>query len=91
MKYPLLSSAALMEPQTRLHEYRPKRPPSIPAANSKYRVKPRRAMLAQIAEQKKTITDLDQENQRLNVYLKLLKQFERRGRVEVLRQEPDAK
>ena len=28
MKYPPLSSAALMVPLTGLHEYRPKRPPS---------------------------------------------------------------
>jgi len=54
-------------------------------------VKPRRAMLAQIDEQKKTIIGLEQVNARLNVYLKLLKQFERRARIEVLRREPAAK
>jgi hypothetical protein len=54
-------------------------------------VKPRQAMLEQIATQKQTISSLEQENQRLAAYLKLLKHFDRRARVEVLRQAPDAK
>jgi hypothetical protein len=52
---------------------------------------PRQAMLAQIAEQKKAISRLEQENERLATYLKLLKHFERRARIEVLRRAPDAK
>jgi len=54
-------------------------------------IKPRQAMLEQIATQKQTISSLEQENQRLAAYLKLIKHFDRRARVEVLRQAPDAK
>ena len=54
-------------------------------------IKPRQAMLDQISDQKKAISTLEQENQRQATYLKLLKHFERRARVEVLRQAPDAK
>jgi hypothetical protein len=48
-------------------------------------------MLDQIAEQKTAISQLEQDNQKLETYLKLLKHFERRARIEVLSQTPDAK
>ena len=54
-------------------------------------IKPRQAMLDQIAEQKTTISRIEQDNQRLETYLKLLKHFERRARIEVLSQTQDAK
>jgi hypothetical protein len=54
-------------------------------------IKPRQAMLDQIAEQKTAISQLEQDNQKLETYLKLLKHFERRARIEVLSQTPDAK
>lgn len=50
---------------------------------------PRRAMQDQIREQKETIVKLEQEKQRLETYLKILKHIERRARVEVLRQVRD--
>src|ERR1035437_6518555 len=49
-------------------------------------VKPRLALQEQIREQKGTILKLEQEKQRLEAYLKLLKRIDRRARVEVLRQ-----
>src|ERR1019366_7588468 len=52
-------------------------------------VKPRRALQDQIREQKGTILQLEQEKQRLETYLKILKHINRRARVEVLRQAKD--
>jgi len=52
-------------------------------------VKPRQALTEQIREQKETIVKLEQEKQRLEAYLKILKHIERRARVEVLRQAKD--
>jgi hypothetical protein len=52
-------------------------------------VKPRRALQDQIREQKGTILKLEQEKQRLETYLKILKHIDRRARVEVLRQTKD--
>ena len=52
-------------------------------------VKPRRALQDQITEQKGTILKLEQEKQRLETYLKILKRIDRRARVEVLRQAKD--
>jgi hypothetical protein len=52
-------------------------------------VKPRLALQNQIREQSATILKLEQENQRLETYLKILKRIDRRARVEVLRQEKD--
>jgi hypothetical protein len=50
---------------------------------------PRRALQDQIREQKETIVKLEQEKQRLEAYLKILKHVERRARVEVVRQARD--
>ncbi len=50
---------------------------------------PRRALQDQIREQKETIVKLEQEKQRLEAYLKILKHIDRRARVEVLRQAKD--
>jgi hypothetical protein len=52
-------------------------------------IKPHRAMTREIAEQKVAISGLESENQRLETYLRLLKQFERRARVEVLSRSED--
>jgi hypothetical protein len=52
-------------------------------------VKPQRALQDQISEQKETILRLDQQNQRLEAYLKILKRIDRRARIEVLRQAKD--
>src|SRR5208283_5133980 len=52
-------------------------------------VKPRRALQDQIREQKGTILKLEQEKQRLEAYLKILKRIDRRARIEVLRQAND--
>jgi len=52
-------------------------------------VKPQRALQAQISEQKETILKLEQEKQRLEAYLKILKRIDRRARIEVLRQTTD--
>jgi hypothetical protein len=52
-------------------------------------VKPQRALQAQIREQKETILKLEQDKQRLEAYLKILKRIDRRARVEVLRQAKD--
>jgi len=52
-------------------------------------VVPRRAMQDQIREQKETIGKLEQDKQRLEAYLKILKHIDRRARVEVLRQGKD--
>jgi len=52
-------------------------------------VLPRRALLDQIRDQKDAIAKLEQEKQRLEVYLKILKHVDRRARVEVLRQAKD--
>jgi hypothetical protein len=52
-------------------------------------VKPRLALQDQIREQKGTILKLEQEKQRLETYLKILKHIDRRARVEVLRQTKD--
>src|SRR5712691_8905705 len=50
---------------------------------------PGRALQNQIREQKDTIVKLEQEKQRLEAYLKILKHIDRRARVEVLRQAKD--
>ena len=52
-------------------------------------VKPRRVLQDQIREQKETIAKLEQDKQRLEAYLKILKRIDRRARVEVLRQAKD--
>ncbi len=52
-------------------------------------VVPRQALQNQIREQKETIVKLEQEKQRLEAYLKILKHIDRRARVEVLRQAND--
>jgi hypothetical protein len=52
-------------------------------------VKPQRALLDQISEQKETILKLEQEKQRLEAYLKILERIDRRARIEVLRQTKD--
>jgi hypothetical protein len=52
-------------------------------------VKPRRALQDQIREQQQTILKLEQDKQRLEAYLKILKHIDRRARVEVLRQAKD--
>ena len=54
-------------------------------------VEPRRALQNQIREQQGTILKLEQEKQRLEAYLKILKHIDRRARVEVLRQGKDDK
>jgi hypothetical protein len=50
---------------------------------------PRRVLQDQIREQKETIVKLEQDKQRLETYLKILKHVDRRARVEVLRQDRD--
>jgi len=50
---------------------------------------PRRALQDQIREQKETIVKLQQEKERLEAYLKILKHVDRRARVEVLKQVKD--
>ena len=50
---------------------------------------PRRALQDQIREQKEAIGKLEQEKQRLEAFLKILKHIDRRARVEVLRQARD--
>jgi hypothetical protein len=52
-------------------------------------VKPRQALQDQIREQKGAILKLEQEKQRLEAYLKILKHIDRRARIEVLRQAKD--
>ena len=52
-------------------------------------VAPRRTLENQIHEQKETIAKLEQDKQRLEAYLKILKHIDRRARVEVLRQAND--
>lgn len=52
-------------------------------------VRPRQALQDQIREQKETIIKLEQEKQRLEAFLKILKHIDRRARVEVLRQSKD--
>jgi len=52
-------------------------------------VKPRQALQDQIREQHGTILKLEQDNQRLEAYLKILQRIDRRARVEVLRQAKD--
>jgi len=52
-------------------------------------VKPRRELQDQIREQKGTILKLEQDKQRLEAYLKILKHIDRRARVEVLQQAKD--
>lgn len=52
-------------------------------------IAPRRALQDQIREQKETIVKLEEEKQRLEVYLTILKHIDRRARVEVLRQATD--
>jgi hypothetical protein len=47
---------------------------------------PRRALQDQIRDQKETIVKLEQDKQRLEAYLKILKRVDRRARVEVLHQ-----
>jgi hypothetical protein len=53
-------------------------------------VLPRRALQDQIRDQKETIGKLEQDKQRLEAYLKILKHIDRRARVEVLRQAKDS-
>lgn len=53
-------------------------------------VVPRRAIEAQLREQKQTIVKLEQDKQRLEAYLLILKHVDRRARIEVLRQSKDA-
>jgi hypothetical protein len=53
-------------------------------------VKPRQALQDQIREQRGIILKLEQEKQRLETFLKILKHIDRRARVEVLRQAKDA-
>src|SRR3984893_1463138 len=50
---------------------------------------PRRTLQDQIREQNDTIVRLEQEKQRLEAYLTILKHIDRRARVEVLRQARD--
>lgn len=50
---------------------------------------PRQMLQDQIREQKDTIVKLQQEKQRLEIYLTILKHTDRRARVEVLRQAKD--
>jgi len=52
-------------------------------------IAPRQALQDQIRAQKDTIVRLEQEKQRLEAYLKILKHTDRRARVEVLRQAKD--
>ena len=52
-------------------------------------VEPRRALQNQIIEQKGVILKLEQDKQRLEAYLTILKHIDRRARVEVLRQAKD--
>src|SRR5436305_413970 len=52
-------------------------------------VKPRRALEDQIRGQQATILKLEEEKQRLEAYLKILKRIDRRARVEVLLQAKD--
>ena len=53
-------------------------------------VKPRQALQDQIREQQGIILKLEQEKQRLEDFLKILKHIDRRARVEVLRQAKDS-
>ncbi len=53
-------------------------------------VKPRQALQNQIREQQGIILKLEQEKQRLEAFLKILKHIDRRARVEVLRQAKDS-
>jgi hypothetical protein len=50
---------------------------------------PRRALQDQIREQKDNIVKLEQEKQRLETYLTILKHIDRPARVEVLRETND--
>jgi hypothetical protein len=50
---------------------------------------PRRALQDQLRAQQDTIARLEQEKQRLEAYLKILKHIDRRARIEVLRQTRD--
>jgi hypothetical protein len=52
-------------------------------------VKPRQALQDQIREQKQAILKLQQDKERLEAYLKILKHVERRARIEVLKQVKD--
>ena len=52
-------------------------------------VKPRQALQEQIHQQQQTILQLVQEKLRLEAFLKILKQVDRRARIEVLRQGKD--
>lgn len=52
-------------------------------------IKPHQALVREIADQKVAITGLESENARLETYLRLLKQFERRARIEVLSRSQD--
>ncbi len=53
-------------------------------------VKPRQALQDQIREQQGIILKLEQDKQRLEAFLKILKHIDRRARVEVLRQAKDS-
>ena len=52
-------------------------------------VLPRRVLQDQIRDQKAAIAKLEQDKQRLETYLKILKHTDRRARIEVLRQAND--
>lgn len=52
-------------------------------------VKPRQALQNQIREQQAIILKLEQDKQRLEAFVKILKHIDRRARVEVLRQAKD--
>ncbi len=52
-------------------------------------VVPRRVLQYQIREQKQTIVKLEQDKQRLEAYLEILKRVDRRARIEVLSQVKD--
>ncbi len=52
-------------------------------------VKPRQTLQDEILQQKQTILQLEQDKLRLEAFLKILKQIDRRARIEVLRQEKD--
>jgi hypothetical protein len=53
-------------------------------------VVPRRALENQIRDQKDAIVKLEQDKQRLETYVQILKHTDRRARIEVLKQETDA-
>ena len=54
-------------------------------------VKPRQALQDQIRQQQGTILKLEEDKQRLEAFLRILKRIERRARVEVLKQAKDSR